>query len=112
MEHFDEDEFREMVDEALKRVRTVLDTTKNPQYAADVPHKYDDKFLLAEVLTRTAIASIIQCLELVGVTKERLTEMREWAKTRSVSLRLRAEEKCTFLREETKKVESKDQHVR
>jgi hypothetical protein len=40
IQQFDESRFLGQVDRALKSVRTVLDNTRNPQYAADVPHVY------------------------------------------------------------------------
>ncbi len=33
-------------------MRTVLEVNKRPQVAADVPHTYTDKYLLAEFVTR------------------------------------------------------------
>lgn len=39
MSSFDEYRFRSKVDEALKKVRKVLDNTRDPKLAADVPHK-------------------------------------------------------------------------
>src|SRR6185295_1171283 len=58
MDSYDENAFRARIDAALRRVRTVLDNTRNPQYPAEVPHRYDDKYLLAEFATRVAIASM------------------------------------------------------
>ncbi|MBL9103130.1 MAG: hypothetical protein JNL82_19445 [Myxococcales bacterium] len=106
MDNFQEYEFRSRVDAALQRIRTVLDNTRNPQYPADVPHKYDDKYLLAEFLTRVSIAAILQALATVGFTGQKLAQAREWARTRSVTLRLNAQEDCKYLREETRKVQS------
>jgi hypothetical protein len=111
MESYREHELEAKVDAALQRIRTVLDNTKNPRSAADVPHRYDDKYLLAEVLTRVAAASLLQCLEVVGLNASHLSTMREWARTRSVTLRLAAHEDCGFLREESRQVESPHQHV-
>jgi hypothetical protein len=113
MDTHEEAEFREMVERALTRIRTVLETNKNPTYAADVPHRYDDKYLLAEFLGRMAIASVLDSLENAGLSKDprsgatdKVGELREWAKNRAVILRFRAEEKCSFVREETKQVDS------
>ncbi len=111
MESYREHELEAKVDAALRRIRAVLDNTKNPQWAADVPHRYDDKYLLAEVLTRVAAASLLQCLEAVGMTASHLATMREWAQTRSVTIRLTAHEDCGFLREESRQEESPHQHV-
>lgn len=110
MDSYSEQELRAKVDAALRRVRTVLENTRNPQYPADVPHRYDDKYLLAEVLTRVASASILQCLEVIGLSAAQVAQLREWAKTRSVTIRLSAHEDCAFLREESRKVESTHEH--
>jgi hypothetical protein len=106
MDSYQETELRSRVDAALRRIRTVLDNTRNPQYPADVPHQYDDKYLLAEFLTRISVAAALQTLSSFGLTAEKLAQLREWARTRSVTLRLVAQEDCKFLREETRKVDS------
>ena len=108
---FDQHAFTTRIDAALKRIRTVLDNTRHPEYPADVPHRYDDKYLLAEVVTRVATAATVQCLEVLGMTAAQLAELREWAKTRAVTLRLTAQEDCRFLRETTRKVESPEERV-
>lgn len=106
MDSYQESEFRARVDAALRRIRTVLDNTRNPQYPADVPHKYDDKYLLAEFLTRISVAAVLQSLDSIGLTPQKLAQLREWARVRSVTLRFTAQEDCKFLREEVRKVES------
>jgi hypothetical protein len=94
------------IEAALARIRTLLDNTRNPRAPADVPHAYDDKYHLSEFVTRVSIAAIFQCLEVVGLSAEGLSELREWSKTRTVTLRLEADENCRLLREEQRKVES------
>lgn len=111
MDIYDDSAFKARVDAALRRVRTVLDNTRHPQYPADVPHRYDDKYLLAEFVTRISVASWLQCLEVVGLTAEQLGQLASWAKTRSVTLRLTAHEDCRWLREEKRKVESAEERV-
>ncbi len=111
MDSYNEARFHGSVDAALRRIRTILDNTRNPQYPADVAHRYEDKYLLAEFLTRTAAAGILQCLGGVGLTAEAVASLSEWARTRSVTLRLRAQESCAFLREETRRVEAPQQSV-
>ena len=111
MQGYDEQEFRTRVDKALKQVRTVLENTRNPQYPADIPHRYEDKYLLAEFVARASTASLLQCLEVIGMSASQLAQMREWAQTRSVTIRLTAHEDCRFLREESRKVDSPHEHV-
>ncbi|MBK9034903.1 MAG: hypothetical protein IPL61_27175 [Myxococcales bacterium] len=108
---YDEHDFKTRVDAALRQIRTVLDNTRHPQYPADVPHRYDDKYLLAEFVTRVAAAAALQCLEVVGLTAAQVVELATWAKTRSVTIRLTAQEDCRYLREVTRKVESPEERV-
>ena len=104
-------QFEAHIDAALKRVRRVLDNTRNPQYPAKVPHRYDDKYLLAEFVTRISAASILQCFEMVGMTAVERNQLRGWAAKRSVTVRLAAREECRFLRETTRNVESGEVRV-
>ncbi len=106
MQRYDEQQFKAKIDAALERIRTLLENTRNPQYAADVPHAYDDKYLLAEFVTQVSVAALLQCLEVVGLTPEGCAKLREWAGTRAVTLRLEAQEDCRFLREEVRTIES------
>lgn len=112
MDSFDDYRFRSQVDSALATVKTVLDNTRSPTYAADVPHKYDDKYGLAEYLTNAAVAADLTVLELLGLSKEGLDQLVKWAQKRSITLRLKAETRCTYDREENRKVESSTQYVR
>ena len=112
MELFQESRFRSQVDAALKTVKTVLDNTKNPQYASDVDHTYDDKYLLAEFLGSLSLSAQLQILEKMGLSSKGIDQCKSWAKNRSVTLRLKATEKCSFDREVTRKEDSKTEHVR
>ncbi len=87
MKRFDESQFRAQVDKALEKVRTILDNTRNPQLPSDVPHLYEDKYLLAEFLTNITITAQLTTLETMGLTEAQLNQLKEWSKTRSVSLR-------------------------
>jgi hypothetical protein len=101
---FDEERFRRQVDAALEQSRKVLDITKNPTYPADVAHQYDDKYLLSEFLCNTALAAQLNCLEQLGLDAGKLKTVKAWSEKRSVTLRLKAQETCTFLRETTREV--------
>lgn len=111
MQNFDEYRFKQQVDSALQRIRTILANTRAPQYPADVQHRYDDKYGLAEFLTNTSIAAQINCLDILGANEKHLQTMKQWAQNRSVTLRLKSEERCVFDRETTRKVESSSQYV-
>jgi len=112
MNNFNEDAFRAKVNQAVEKVKTILDNSKLPQYAAtDVKHEYDDKYILAEFMTTTAVAATLNVLSNLGCSTKTLDKLREWNKTRSVTLRLKAEEKCKFLRKVEREVESDTKHV-
>jgi len=111
MQRFDENAFKSRVDAALRRVKTVLETNRNPQYPADVPHAYDDKYLLAESLTNNTLGAYLVCLENLGLNAKQLAQLKDWSKTRSVTLRLKAEEKCKFLRKVVREVQSDTKSV-
>jgi hypothetical protein len=108
---FSEHEFRRRVDAALERVRTILETTRHPQYAADVPHEYEDKYLLAEFVVNTSISAILNVLSSLGVSDKQLAQLHEWSRTRSVTVRLKAQENCKFLRKVEREVKSDTKYV-
>lgn len=99
---------RDRVDSALKEVKKILDETRNPKFAADVDHKYEDKFCLAEFLTNTALAASTNTLERVGLDYQKLMEIvtRASGGVRSATLRFAAEESCIFIREDVVQVDS------
>jgi hypothetical protein len=101
---FDEARFKQKLDKALQVIETVLENTRQPTLPADVSHSYDDKFLLAEYLTNTALAAQVQCLEYLGVTD--FNTLKEWAKSRTVTLRLKSEERCIFDKKTKRKADS------
>jgi hypothetical protein len=49
--------------------------------------------------------------EQLGLTKEQLSQLQSAAKSRSVTLRLKSEEACKFLRKTERDVESPTTHV-
>ena len=78
----------------------------------EIQHKYEDKYFLAETLTNTALAAQVNVLEMFGINPKTLKQLKEWSEDRSVTLRLKAEEKCAFDREEKREEEAPTKHVR
>eukprot|EP00435_Cladocopium_sp_Y103_P058127 s152_g20.t1 len=68
-------------------------------------HCYEDKYHLVERVTLVTLASQLNCLSTLGLGRDVLAQARQWAQSSQVSLRFRSQEKCTFLREETRRVE-------
>jgi hypothetical protein len=92
-------------------MKQVLDNSKHPVIAGETSHFYEDKYLLSEFLGNAAISSNLNCLMFLGVNQECLNDLCEWAKHRSVSLRLNVEESCTFVKEASRDVDSKHKNV-
>ena len=112
MSQYSEMEFRRTMDQALEKVKTVLENTKHPRAAKDVQHTYNDKYLLAEFLTNTYIAAVLNVLETVGLSVEGVRQLVEWSKgKKSVSLRFSAEERTVFARETTREEEDPTSYV-
>ncbi|GAX14051.1 hypothetical protein FisN_5Lh025 [Fistulifera solaris] len=110
---FIETQFLISVDKALARVKTILDTTRHPQLAhEDEDHKYDDKYALAEFLVNTSIAAKLNALERLGLDGEKLQQVLSWVydDKQSVTLRLEAEDTCSYLKENIVSVRSNVEH--
>lgn len=93
-----------LVDQALERVRVILQTTRHPYVAhEDDDHQYDDKFALAEGLIRTGIAAQINALECLGLDHQKTKQILIWIhqNNQAVRLRFQAEDMCSFVKEET-----------
>jgi hypothetical protein len=105
LQDFNEVRFGHQIDRALKHIKRILDNTRHPRYAADVDHKYDDKFGIvgtqdslysrnsSEFLTNITLGAHMNCLSLLGVKD--LSDLRLWAERRSVTLRFVVEERYT-----------------
>ncbi|KAJ9471550.1 hypothetical protein DIPPA_70002 [Diplonema papillatum] len=106
-----EESLRRKVDATLVTVRKVFDTARNPQLAEDVPHKYADKYLLAEYVTNGHCASLLTTLRLLGMTDEHIMTMKQWSSDRTVTLRFSSRHKCTFLEKKTREVDSDKKDV-
>ena len=78
MNSFQDYQFRAAVDEALTTVRKILETTKHPARAADVPHVYDDKYGLVEAASKAALVATANALEVFGASGAALDGMRNW----------------------------------
>lgn len=73
-------------------------------------HKYPDKYALADAMTNTALAADLNVFELLGLTPASLRKLKDASATRSITLRLKAEETCEFVRERKFDVESATRH--
>ena len=102
---------RRKVEKSLQKVQQILDNTRNPVLAADAPHRYLDKMTLAEFLTNCSLSAVYTTLMKMGFSLEHFLTLKQWSEQQTVTLRFRSEEKCHFMREEVRNVESKTSRV-
>ena len=108
--HYNEHRFRRRVAKALESVHKILATTRHPTYAEATPHRYDDKFGLAELLTAISLAAQLNVLESIGLDQPGLRKLVSAAGSgHAVTLRLSGTERTTYLREATRDVS--DGHI-
>jgi len=98
--------FRVKVDDALKAVSTVLDTTRHPVLPEDSDHTYADKYELVDVMTNTAIASTVTVFEKLGLDQKSLKKVLKSAqkKNRPVTLQFQMNTECTFDKQTERKM--------
>ncbi|CAK9097189.1 unnamed protein product [Durusdinium trenchii] len=89
----------------MEQVKLILESEKCAQLPSSEHHSYEDKFSLVERATLLTLASQVNVLSSLGLTKEKLRQAKGWAEASQVSIRFRAEERCSYLREETREVE-------
>ncbi len=111
-ESFQEARFRAQVDAALAKAKTVLDVNRKPSLPADVPHKYTDKYLLAESVVNLSVAAQVTALGAMGLTEAALRKALDWSrKGQCVTLRLKSEHRCVFDREVKREEEGNTEYV-
>ena len=111
MDAFNEYAFLNQVSNAQEQIKKVLALTKEPKLAHNVPHTYQDKYLLSEFLGNAAVASILGCFHFFGISNEKLKTLQEWGKSKQVTLSFDVIEECKFKGSETKVEESKVKKV-
>mmetsp|Transcript_27972 Transcript_27972/g.34510 ORF Transcript_27972/g.34510 Transcript_27972/m.34510 type:complete len:939 (+) Transcript_27972:202-3018(+) len=94
---------------AMKVVKTILDTTRNPAIATpDEPHTYDDKFTLVEYMTNCAASSTLNVLEKMGLDESKLKDLIEIVAVdkKAVSVKfVGTKGKCTLEKEDEVEIE-------
>ena len=91
--------FRNKVTQAIEEAKKVLGTARTPLLPSECSHTYDDKYLLAEIATRTALLGLTNALDQATNNSftANLPQMILWAQAgKTVTLHTDAEELCTF----------------
>jgi len=96
---YDAARMRRRIDEAIGAVQQILNATRYPAPIADVPHAYDDLFLMAEFLTNTAIKAELNALSILGLGPAQAKQIQDWA--HNASLGFEQHQECTAISEET-----------
>jgi hypothetical protein len=104
--NFDDQRFRQLISNCLEQTRKVLLNEKQLTTIDKVPHKYMDKYLVADYLGVTAIVCYLNCLSELGLSAENLSLLVFWSQSVDVTLRLEVRTRCTFVKENIREVES------
>jgi hypothetical protein len=112
MEQYNYDVFRSRVDTALLEAYKALKADRYPILPQDhQQHSYQDKFSLAQYLTNTTLAALVNALETLGLTPSTLKTLHSWSSERVVTLRFASSERCSFNKETKRKEENKTTRV-
>jgi hypothetical protein len=104
--NFDDERFRQLISDCLEQTRKVLLNEKRLTTIDKVPHKYMDKYLVADYLGVTAIVCYLNCLSELGLSAENLSLLVFWSQSVDVTLRLEVNKRCAFVKEYKREVES------
>ena len=107
MERFYFQQFDNQVKKALETVQTIIDNTKEPKKFDDIPHVYQDKYLLANFITNATLLSQMKSLELIGLTPELLKKLKTKSQTNTIILSFKTDEKREFIKEHKYQEKSK-----
>ncbi|CAK9078298.1 unnamed protein product [Durusdinium trenchii] len=99
-------QFEAKLKKAVQEVKLILDSQRTAQVPSAVHHEYQDKFHLVEKVSQLTLASQVNCLSTLGLRDDALAQAcRRAHEGAQVSLRFKSQEKCSFLREETRQEE-------
>lgn len=105
---FDEETFHGHVQSCIDRVKLLLRDEKSATSAyiapaIDIPHKYVDKYTLAEQIVNITAACIWNAFFALGLTSEQYEQIQSWeAQGNVVSMRFHHDHKWTFIKETTR----------
>jgi len=98
----------------MKAVQSILSSTRNPHLASPSDaHTYDDKFALVELTSTIAISALCNAFEGLGLDKSKLSQLVNVVKDdeeKNVTLRFSANEKCSFVKEDTIEITHENPH--
>jgi len=106
--------FRGKVNQAIVEARKVLGTARAPALPENVSHTYDDKYLLAEIGTRSTILALRNALDHTsqGAFTANLPLLTTWMRDgKTVTMQTEAEELCAFVKTTTRDVKSTTSQV-
>lgn len=105
-ETFDQVVFDEKIANALAKIGQILDNTREPQLPENIHHSYLDKYTLSEFLSNMTLSALIEMLKYLEVNEKVLLKFQEEAQNnKSITLRFKGEERCTFIKKESRKEE-------
>lgn len=109
MNEFEVRHFRDVIDRSLQQAKIFLDHEKSQELVVvdgTVPHRYEDKYLLAEQVTKGAAVGVLNSLQAIGMSAQMLTTLQSWSINSTVVLRMEWEESSVFKKTVTHREEA------
>mmetsp|Transcript_37204 Transcript_37204/g.54779 ORF Transcript_37204/g.54779 Transcript_37204/m.54779 type:complete len:923 (+) Transcript_37204:98-2866(+) len=102
---------KQNVEKAVADVRKALDATRNPRHPEDVPHTYDDKFAIVELVTRAALTTQLNTLANgFALSQDAIAKLQAERGNQTVTLRFNSSTSNTFKETKTREEESATRH--
>ena len=98
---------KKTIDESIAVVRKALDATRLPAHPDSVPHSYEDKFRIVELVARASLATYLNTLAAgLGLSPEKLQQLQKLRGRKTVSLRFHVTAVCSPGETRTRDVKS------
>lgn len=91
----------------IERVKLILKENRMLIDPNDVEHLYSDKYLLASFVTNSSILASLKSLSKLGLNDQILSQLIEWSRHSEVTINYETVEKCDFIKQITRQVETK-----
>ena len=110
-ETFMADQFKSKVKRTVASLNNVLGSLRTACVADECHHEYADKYALADFLTNCSLAATINSLAALGLDEHKLRTLHDAAQHGTVTLRLTADETCSFVRSTKREIEADTKRV-
>jgi hypothetical protein len=92
------------LEKSIISMRNILENSKSPIIIESSNHLYEDKYLLTEYLTKSSIASTLNCLINLGLTSQQILTICTWIQSNTITLSFHSTEQCSLIKSMTHEI--------